>query len=100
LKKDIVEVIEKIEQTTGFFYQQKYQEGYQLLDNTLNSLSVLMDQISVYSSENNEIKIEEQRLNSILSEAMKALEQSDTILLSDILKYELEEILEEYMDGL
>jgi hypothetical protein len=99
-KKEIAEIIKKIEQTTEAFYQQRNEEGYKNLESLLNSMSVLFKQISTYKSEGIELDIDEARLNNILNDAMNALERADNILLSDILKYELEGLLEAFLERL
>lgn len=89
LKNSIRDVVNAIDQNVTLFYQQKNSESYQLLNNTLNVLVQLVDLISVYNSENSEIYIDEKKLNAIFGEAMKAMENGDMILFSDILVFDL-----------
>jgi hypothetical protein len=93
------ELIEKaileIEQVTKLFYEQKQTEGYQQLEMTLVSIAVAIDVIYKLKNEavlHSDIKIEE--IVPALSEAMKALEQRDSILLADILQYDIKNQLE------
>jgi len=81
--------IHSIELTSGLFYQQNLQEGYHQLDKTLAQLTLAMNEIFTYKSENKDLDIEEKHLIQVLTEAMKAMEEKDTTLLSDILKYDL-----------
>lgn len=93
IKKSVNEALECIEQTTTLFYQQKNKEGYLSLNLTLNTLINTINLILSPELENNEIYIDEQKLNTILANAMKAIELNDTILLSDILIFELKIVL-------
>ncbi|MBH1942471.1 hypothetical protein I5677_16335 [Mobilitalea sibirica] len=86
--------IKEIDDTTTMFYQQKNKEGYQLFNQTLNTLIQTINALNTYKLENNQINIDEQKLNSILVNAMTAMKQDDTVLLSDILVFDLKPILE------
>lgn len=100
LKYSIVEARKVMKQTTYLFYQQKNKEGFQKLDYTLNALLQVVNEIINFQSGNNEKLVEEQILNVVLTEAMKAIEQKDTILLADILTYEIDDMLEECLKRL
>lgn len=89
-----------IENTTELFYQQKSEEGYQLLDDTLQILIRLVNKIAQVKSEDKEVPIDEGILTSVLTEAMKAMESKDEVLLSDILEYELKTMLIETKETL
>ncbi|TAH69447.1 MAG: hypothetical protein EWM47_07045 [Anaerolineaceae bacterium] len=92
--KDLLrEAIASIERTTGLFYQQNTREGYTNLEQTLGSLSQLADLINTADSIDKD-SLFISHFNDILKEALQALEQSDTILFSDILQYSLKELLE------
>ena len=93
LKYLLEESILLMRQTTELFYQQKTDEGYQQLDSTLAVLTETMGRIFKYKEEGHDILIDEHQLVQVLTEAMKAMEEKDTVLLSDILQYELEELL-------
>lgn len=76
---------EELEQVTEMFYQQKSKEGYE-------KLQVLLADISLYVSGVQDEE-QQQELLETLTEALDAMEQKDTTLLADILKYELLEKL-------
>jgi hypothetical protein len=95
LKNTIQDAVQAIEQTTTLFYQQKNSEGYQQLNQTLNSLMQAVDVIITAKVNGNHINIDEQKLNAVLGRAMTAIENEDTILLSDILVFELKCMLED-----
>lgn len=94
LKNAIQDALQAIEQTTTLFYQQKNSEGYQQLNQTLNLLMQAVNMIITSKINGNQINIDEQKLNIVLGRAMTAIEQGDTILLSDILVFELKYMLE------
>lgn len=96
----IEELIQKIDNTTELFYQQKSSAGYKFLEEIIGELINLNDKFSGLQNDGFNINIDIDKLNNILSEAMAALEKRDTILLSDILNYELKELLIEYKDSL
>lgn len=70
-----------IEATSTCFYQQKVKEGYEYLDETLKCIALGVEYIVAQDVNNKVI--------GILLYAMKALEDRDTILLSDIILYDL-----------
>ena len=100
IKIEITDIIKSIDETTTDFYQQKTDEGYKSLDITLELLILGINHILEYNSENNGIKIDEQQLNNLLTEAMKAIESKDVILLSDILQYDIKELFEDILKTL
>lgn len=93
LKKILNEAIESIDITTGLFYQQKKKEGYESLNETLTILIQTVDLMSKAASENVDLSIDVNQINQFLGNAMRALQQKDTILLSDILTYDIKEYL-------
>ena len=94
-KEMIIEAIQSIEDNTLLFYQQKEKEGYEKLESTLATLIQTTNGILETKSKNNDIYIDEKVLNSILSNAMNAIKLRDTILLSDILYFDLKPLLEQ-----
>lgn len=89
IKGIFAQTIIDIEEVTECFYKQKNKEGYARLDGVLESISSAVDKIFEYKLENNSIEIDETRLISTLTDAMKAIEEKDTILLADIFQYEI-----------
>jgi len=53
-----------------------------------------MSDVIEYKLEGHDIGIDENQLVQVLAQAMKAMEAKDTILLSDILQYDLKKIFE------
>jgi len=94
-KEMIIETIQSIEDNTLLFYQQKEKEGYEKLESTFTMLIQTVNGILETKSKNNDIYIDEKVLNSILSNAMNAIKLRDTVLLSDILYFDLKPLLEQ-----
>ena len=93
LVKEIEVLLQDMEQTTDLFYQQKKQEGFIRLNQTLESLAKVITQLESTTVKESSVIIEMNLINQQLMNAMKALEENDTILFSDILQYELKNLL-------
>ena len=91
----ITDAIKSIEENTSLFYQQKNKEAYEMLDNTLELLIETSNGILASQKVKSGLYIDEQELNAILGNAMNAIENGDTILLSDILYFDLKPLLEQ-----
>ncbi len=100
LKENIKNIIDAIEVTTNLFYQQKNQEGFTELEGIIYLLNNMTNRVSEFELEGNYVNIDIVKINQILTDAMNALENLDTILLSDILNYELKEMLIDYQDSI
>lgn len=99
LIKQIEETLNIIEQTTTFFYQQRNQEGYEQMNNMLNALMQTINILYTLKAKDNQINIDEEKINMTLGKAMQAIEQGDLILLSDILIFEFAYILKNCCAG-
>lgn len=95
LKNQITEVVRLMEQTSNLFYRRNNQEGYLSLNQTLQSLMQLVTDIISYQAEVNINIIEVDRLNTLLGQAMSAIENKDMILLSDLFIFELTPLFEQ-----
>ena len=89
-----MEASKAIDDNTALFYQQKVKEGYDMLDNTLALLINTNNVILETRIGSKEKDINQEVLNIVLSNAMIAIENGDTILLSDILYFDLKPLLE------
>lgn len=89
------EIRDLIENTATLFYQQKNELGYSQLSKTLEALVIGLNELitNIKSAEERENK--EKKINLVLSEAMKAIEVNDTILLSDILLFDLADLIKD-----
>lgn len=94
-QKIINNAIESMDGMTILFYQQKTEEGFQKLDSTLTTIA---EAINYIYKANEDIAQNYMEIPNILNKAMAALEKKDTILLSDILTYELKGIFEKALE--
>lgn len=95
-EKEIVEnAIQVIGGTTELFYQQKVKEAYDRMQETIDCISEVVDTLHAYKAGHDTFRLEEKRLVSSLTDAMNAMQEGDTILLSDILEYDFVEYLQE-----
>lgn len=90
----IDKITEQIEEVSDLFYQHKDHEGYVKLNDTISYLLELAEQLKKLVAEQPQLCLNEQEFLSVLNEALTALEEKDTVLLSDILQYDLTEQLD------
>jgi hypothetical protein len=93
LLMQLYDAVEAIDNTTELFYQQKIDDGYVYLQNTLEKLISINDLLHNYYLINEEAEIEKSNLNLAFNEALGALAEKDMILLSDILQFEIKDYL-------
>lgn len=95
----LIETVQiQIEEVTDNFYQQRTQEGYQALIHVIDSITEIMDIIEK-NEEVSEFMDENKKLLSSLQSIIEAMTNQDTVLLADILKYDVSEILNKIMDA-
>ncbi len=94
IKEQLEQNITDINEIIEMFYQQKTQEAYLKLDPVLGKLLSAIDAVVAYQQEHTEVEIDVNALTGALKEALSAIEEKDSILMADVLKYELIEKLE------
>ncbi len=87
--------IQSIEDTTVCFYQNNEKEGYRRLGDTLQGLDEVIGEAELIGRDGEVFILDGDRVLEHLKEAVEALEQKDTLLLADILQYEITPLLEE-----
>jgi hypothetical protein len=87
LKVRVKDVIEGIELVCNDLYKQEQRKAYDKLNMVLGDLTEVVNEIGLVEGFNLD------KLMSNLAQALKAMEELDYILLSDILKYEIIEQL-------
>lgn len=97
MKNKIKEVIELIKVTTDYFYQQKDNLAYNTLNIVLEKLINIVDELNQVNAN---IDFDENKFNEDLRDTLNALENKDTVLLSDILVYEVTEQLQAILEML
>lgn len=94
----IMEARKAVEHTADLFYQQKNSDGYMELNLTITKLMLVVDGLMHRQTMDNERLIVDQTFNSALAKAMEAIEHKDTILLADILTFDIDKELEESLE--
>lgn len=94
LNNMIMDASKAIDDNTALFYQQKEKDGYEMLNRTLALLVETTNELLNSQTESNKKNVDQEKLNYVLSNAMIAIENGDTILLSDILFFDLKPLLE------
>lgn len=100
LNISLQELLQSIEHTTDLFYQQKIEDGYIQIQNTVNLLYKAINNLYLHTANGNDIGFDGDKIVRLLTDAMNAMEEKDTILLSDILQYELKEEFEKILEAL
>lgn len=91
MNQDIVrQVTERLGQVSDLLYQEKIEGAYRVLGSVVGSLEQVISMI--------EEETLQQELGEKLAEALQAMEDQDHILLADILQYEINERLLEWID--
>lgn len=98
IKKMIQDIDFDIERVVEEFYQQKTQDAYQHLTGTIEKMLVLVDKIAMIQKEQIENAIDGADLLNALKETVSAMEEKDSILVADVLKYEVQEKLKNLME--
>lgn len=93
----VIQIIHKIDVITDKFYQQEEQEGYQLLTQSLDLFSQVMEQL-LTNEPNETVPQQHQEIIYFLEEILQAMEVKDFILLADIMQYELRERFQTILD--
>jgi hypothetical protein len=88
LREQIESIIREIEEVSDCLYQQQVTKGYELLNSTLGKIMDISDKLFAMKKENL-IDFDIQGLFETLTSAMQAMEVKDSVLLADILVYEV-----------
>ncbi len=99
IQNKIKETMDVIDEMTTYFYQQQDELGYVKLDIALNHIEGILVKL-IEMKQQNVIELEEAVILNNLNNAMVALGKKDTILLSDILKYEVYQQLQTVLEQL
>lgn len=87
IRESIVILKEEIEQISTSFYQRRDSEAYRALNKLIEKMLDFMKKLGTITDKYTEM------MNLILTEALKALQNKDGVLIADLLKYDLDEIL-------
>lgn len=89
LKNELQDIIENIGELTDSFYQQDNENGYLKLYTMLGDMTTVVDNLFLYNNNNKDLIFDDTKLIGGLTDAMNALEKKDTVLLADILQYDI-----------
>lgn len=88
LKQEIQLLSDAIQKTTELFYTQREAEAYQAFGIILTPMANLWNSLFILQRAEGKPEFDEQEIVRLLSEAVKAMEERDGILLADILQYD------------
>lgn len=100
LKDEISALTMKLDKVAGYFYQQKPVEGYQGVELILKDIEDCFTKVVQYKAEIGNLEFDEMKFVKTLGECVSAMEEKDTVLLADILSYDLRDSLEEVSEQL
>lgn len=100
LKENINVLLQELDHTTELFYQQKLQEAYDELQGVITHMMDAVNQIFLWKQEHPEFSLDEDGLAGALKETLSVMEEQDTVLIADVLKYEVMEKFQEITDCL
>lgn len=88
LKNNIRLVLTEIDKVSDYLYQQKVNKAYESLNGLLGNIMDLTDRLFSLSKAGM-LQFDSQNLLGSLTGAMEAMEEKDSVLLADILVYEI-----------
>lgn len=94
IKEKIEILILKMKEMSDLFYKQQVQEGYILLQSIIEEIMILTNELLAYKSQNNIEEIDINGISITLKDILAAMEKQDTILMADIVLYEMVEKLQ------
>ena len=97
-KKMVSEVLDELRGNVELFYQQKTGEALRQFEGMLGKMLTVIDGFFACKQEQEDFPLDEEKLQSTLTEAMQALEERDMILLADIIQYDFIEYAEQLAD--
>jgi len=92
IKTNIDNVLKTLDEIMNMFYVGNDSEGYIKLNETLITMLMLIEYIEK-SDKLEEVDIN--KIENILKDCVEALEEKDTVLLADIIQYDLIDALKE-----
>lgn len=99
-KELVLKTIEDVKDTVDLFYQQKDAEAFGKFITVLEEMAEAIDALFIYKTEHEGFEMDEAKVCDILKDAMGALQNTDSVLLADILQYDFVEYIEEIVDNM
>lgn len=99
-RKLVQKTLDDVRDTVDLFYQQKDAEAFERFIAVLENMTNSIDILHMYKNEHDGFEMDETKVCNILKDAMEALQNSDSVLLADILQYDFVEYIEEIMENM
>ena len=99
-KELVAKSVDEVKEIVDLFYQQKEKEALNKFTVGLGNMMTAIDTLFAYRTVHEDFVLDEEKLTNILKDAMNALQDSDMVLLADILQYDYLEYMEELTDGM
>lgn len=93
INKRINKVIQDIDEITAMFYQQKNNDAYIRLERLISEIAQMIDLLYTLPMDQEIRENNTKLLTETLQETLQAMSAGDTVLVADILKYEVSERL-------
>ncbi|WP_069650363.1 hypothetical protein [Caloranaerobacter ferrireducens] len=95
-------LIDGINAAVEDFREQREDKGLEILPQIIEGLQWAIEVVfrTKYVLQEYEIEIEEEEIKDLLNELLDAVENQDYVLISDLLEYEIIELLKEWQKGL
>lgn len=97
-KEQIKNTINEVQEVVDLFYQQNDKDAFDKFLIVLEDMTKAIDNLAAYKNNNPEFLMDEEKIFSILSNAMEALQSDDKVLLADILQYDFIEYIESLIE--
>lgn len=100
-QKDTVQKsVKEVEEVVELFYQQKLKEALTKFEVIIGGMMTAIDVLFTYRIEHEEFSLDEVKITNTLKDAMGALQDSDMVLLADILQYDYLEYMNELLENM
>lgn len=100
LKENVNALLQELDHITELFYQQKLQEAYDGLQEVITHMMDTVNQVFSWKQEHPDFSLDEEGLADALKETLSVMEEQDTVLIADVLKYEVMEKFQDIVDNL
>ena len=99
-KQQLKDTIISLNEILELFYQQNNSEAFEKFDEVILEVTKTIDGLERYKNEHQNFEMDEEKICRILTEAMQALQSSDSVLMSDILQYDFVEYMNEILENM
>jgi hypothetical protein len=93
LKTEIDDLAIEIEKNCDLFYEQQNADALEGFLKVISGVTGLMDKAFQYKQEHPDFAFDEKQITETLNEAADALQDTDLVLLADIMQYDFSDIL-------